>query len=207
MLSGPGTPGGVSTIAGAEQPLTGPEAARVAEHYQRLFRDARRKRVRQLVAGLAIVAGCSLWACNGVMRSAYLHQIASTQTGPQIQSIALAPARVATPGNSAAGSSTSRLSSALEPAVIVGSEVIFLLILLVTAATHSAVGLREQISANAAQLRRHRNRLLKRALPMIEQYDKVRSRVAEIRVQADQEERVASAGVEDEDDNESAAGG
>lgn len=186
--------------AGAESP--GVAAQALEARYGRVFRDARRKRVRQLIAFMAIVAGCSLWACNGIMRNAYLQQVASSQTGPQITSIAVAPQVSVNPT-----SSTSKLSGELEPAIVVGSEVIFLLVVLVVAAAQSAVQLREEdLRRSVTRFKRDRAKELKHAMKVIKEYDELRSRLAEKRVQAFEEENIAEANSDEEDSDEPAAG-
>ncbi len=178
------------------------ELRRLSARYGRVFRDARRKRVRQMIAVLAIAAGCSLWGCNGIMRSAFLHQAAASQAGPQVTSILAVPQASANPT-----SSTAKLSGALEPAIIVGSEVIFLLVVLVTAATHSAVELREEdLNGSVKKFKRQRAGALKHAMKVIEEYDELRCKLAEKRVQAFEEESIAGAGSDGESDDDAAAG-
>ena len=167
----------------------GADGDRLQERHGRIFHDGRSKTEHWVLATLAIVAGCSLWGVNGIMRSAYLHQVAASQTAPQVTSIAAVPAATVnrTP-------TTSKLSGALEPAIIIGSEIVFLLVVFVTVSTRSAVSLREgDLKANVKTFQRGRRKALKDGTKVITKYEDLRSKLAEKRVRASEETAIAEA--------------
>lgn len=166
-------------MAWAEDALDQANDDRAKQRYGRLFRDGRTKMMRRLLAGGLVVCGLSLWAGNGVMRSEYLQGMASRPVAPSGSSILGA---VANPGKTAAD------DTLLETAIIVGSVLLFAIVVLVIACSASAVTLRAKDLRRAEQQRiKERKKLLKSATKTIKRYEKLRSDLALVKARAKHE--------------------